>query len=362
MARGTGRFEPSIRLRIRNADATGRWPVLFGNTGSLVDTLRVLHPASVSVDVHANSWQSKELIEQTERALRTGTTLVAGSIPARGSLVAVLCEKLCRHGWCVDTSTFVIDEVLDNQRLLQEAVQLTDHQRTENMRLLNLLSEHRAGEILDCQEIVEQISAAAKLMLGVDHYLVVEVSLITFWLLDFKVPVCYLEMFGRMALLQAAGTVFDRISTSVATTDSFAFNELDLRLHLNCLADKGEEVEGIMDGFEFWRASAISLVVILYKNISDLLAACHLAAKGSLTEVEQPRSVLITEKVEIVEEKEIVTVDTGVGTEPDSMIPKERFFEEQTTFIGASDEDKSDLDETLLDPAMTSFVCKSDKR
>lgn len=57
-------------------DATERWPLLFEYTGSVVDNLRQLHPASVSVDVHANSWQSEELIQQAERALRTGTTLV----------------------------------------------------------------------------------------------------------------------------------------------------------------------------------------------------------------------------------------------------------------------------------------------
>uniref|UniRef100_A0A915AMT6 Dynein heavy chain coiled coil stalk domain-containing protein n=1 Tax=Parascaris univalens TaxID=6257 RepID=A0A915AMT6_PARUN len=147
---------------LKNADATGRWPVLFGNTGSLVDTLRVLHPASVSVDVHANSWQSKELIEQTERALRTGTTLILHSIrssppvewypiismdierefgavhfydrsfsispDARLFFVASTPRTTFSAQFIHMTSTFVIDEVLDNQRLLQEAVQLTDHQ------------------------------------------------------------------------------------------------------------------------------------------------------------------------------------------------------------------------------------------
>uniref|UniRef100_A0A0M3IEQ9 MT domain-containing protein n=1 Tax=Ascaris lumbricoides TaxID=6252 RepID=A0A0M3IEQ9_ASCLU len=264
-----------ITRLLKNVDATERWPLLFEYTGSVVDNLRQLHPASVSVDVHANSWQSEELIQQAERALRTGTTLilhsirssppvewyplisvdmerefeavhfyersfsispnarlffvastprttfnaqfihmVAGSIPARGNSFAVFCamsklsqQKMERSGsrtclckkshdgrrlrdwremwgggrrdmkkWTEEkkvahpsqedgekegTSTFVIDEVLDNQQLRQANVQLTDHQRIEDIGLVNLLGEHTASEILDSQEIVEQILAAA---------------------------------------------------------------------------------------------------------------------------------------------------------------------------------------------------------
>lgn len=160
----------------------------------------------------------------------------------------------------------------------------------------------------------------------------------------------------RMSLLQAAGIVFDRISTSVAAV----------------------VIEHLSEPAAVYILWPIVVMIIIVQFLRPFTK-----------EVEQPRSVLITEKVEIVEEERIVTVDTGVGTEPmsidilrsiaraqcairpgrslkriksrDSMIAKERFFEEQTTFIDASEEDKSDLDETLLDPTMTSFVCKSDK-
>uniref|UniRef100_F1KQC4 Dynein heavy chain 1, axonemal n=1 Tax=Ascaris suum TaxID=6253 RepID=F1KQC4_ASCSU len=184
-----------ITRLLKNVDATERWPLLFEYTGSVVDNLRQLHPASVSVDVHANSWQSEELIQQAERALRTGTTLILHSIRSSPPvewypLISVDMERefeavhFYERSFSISpnarlffvastprttfsaqfihmTSTFVIDEVLDNQQLRQATVQLTDHQRIEDIGLVNLLGEHTASEILDSQEIVEQILAAA---------------------------------------------------------------------------------------------------------------------------------------------------------------------------------------------------------
>ncbi|VDM48421.1 unnamed protein product [Toxocara canis] len=108
-----------------------------------------------------------------------------------------------------------------------------------------------------------------------------------------------------------------------------------------------------------------------------------------LSDSEQPKSVFVTEKVEVIKERRTVAVDVCVETEPitfetlkamadaefgacsvqtpkrktsrNSMIPKECHFEEQTTFIDTSVQHNDDLDMTLLNPTMTSFVSRSDK-